>query len=362
MAIFKKRGDYWIDFYVEGRRIRECIGPEYKQAQEALHRRKIEVAEEKFFTEQQGKKITFGEMAEMYKKQYANHKKSAESMIMRIDNLIKIFGDKKLNAITPFMVQAMRNQIKETRTIATANRYHAILKSIFNRAKEWRLFARENPASVIKMEKEKANRLRYLSNEEIALLLGNCSPRIYPVVVFALLTGMRRGEILNLKWEDINLEHKIIYLTETKSGLPREIPIMDKLYDLLAPLRKASGFIFDVPKITLRRHFDAALKQAGIANFRFHDLRHTFASHFAMVTHDLYTLQRILGHSTPLLTQRYAHLSNQHLQENMARLDAGWTPKWTPNPQNPRDTVPLLSKNANIVNEDFESNATVAQW
>ncbi len=347
MAIFKKRGIYWIGYYVNGRRRREPVGSSYKLAEEVLHKRKAEIAEGKHFPDRQGNKTTFREIADIYKKQYAKYKKSAAGMIMRIDNLITMFGDKKINAITPFMVQEMRNKIKETRSIATANRYHAILKSIFNRAKEWRLFYGENPAAAIKVEREIPNRLRYLSKDEITTFLGACSPRLLPVVAVALLTGMRRGEILNLKWEDIDLEQRIIYLTETKSGVPREIPMMNKLYDLLMPIRKVSGIVFDIPKITLRRHFDAALKQAGIAKFRFHDLRHTFASHFVMVTHDLYTLQRILGHSTPLLTQRYAHLSNRHLRANMERLDSEWAPIWAPAPTG---TLTSFSKNANIIN------------
>lgn len=347
MAIFKKRGIYWIGYYVNGRRRREPVGSSHKLAEEVLHKRKAEIAEGKHFLNRQGNMTTFREIAETYKKQYAKHKKSAPEMILRIDNLIKILGDKKLNAITPFMVQEMRNKIKETRTIATANRYHAILKSIFNRAKEWRLFYGENPAAIIKIERETPNRLRYLSKDEIPRLLEACSPRLYPLVVLALLTGMRRGEILNLKWEDIDLENRIIYLIETKSGRPREIPIMDRLYDLLAPMRKTNGLVFDIPKITLRRHYDAAIKKGGIPNFRFHDLRHTFASHFVMVTHDLYTLQRILGHSTPVLTQRYAHLSNPHLKSNMARLDSEWAPIWAPRPS---ECLPLISKNANISN------------
>ncbi|HAH31891.1 MAG TPA: hypothetical protein DCL44_06210 [Elusimicrobia bacterium] len=350
MAIFKKRGIYWIGYYAYGRRRREPIGSSYKLAAEVLHKRKAEIAEGKHFLNRRGNMTTFRELAEKYKKQYAKHKKSAAEMIMRIDNLVKMLGDKKLNAITPFMVQEMRNKIKETRTIATANRYHAILKSIFNRAREWRLFYGENPATVIKIERETPNRLRYLSREEITRLLEACSPRLFPVVAFALLTGMRRGEILALKWEDVDLEQRIVYLTETKSGRPREIPIMDKLYDLLVPMRQVSGPVFKIPTITLRRHYDKALKLSGIVNFHFHDLRHTFASHFVMITHDLYTLQKILGHSTPLLTQRYAHLSNRHLRSNMAKLDSEWAPIWAS-----RQDEPLIpfTQNASVTNVEM---------
>jgi integrase len=258
-----------------------------------------------------------------------------------------MFGNYKLSSITPLMVKEMRNKIKETSTIATANRYKAVLRSIFNRDKDWKLFYGENPAAVEKLEKEAPNRLRYLSTEEIPLLLAACSREIYPVVVCALLTGMRRGEILGLKWDDVDLTERIIYLTETKSGKPREIPIMQKLYDTLIDMPRDGAFVFNVTKITLRSRFETALKQAGITGFRFHDLRHTFASHFIMRTSALPALQKILGHSTPILTQRYAHLSNKHLRVNMELLDAEWTPIWTPSPA---EILPAFPKNANISN------------
>ena len=330
MAIFKKQGVWWVDYYANGQRKRERVGESYKLAEDVLHKRKLEIAEGKHFPERQGNKITFAEMAGIFLKQYAQHKKSAETLTLRTNKLIAMLGNHKLNSITPFMVQEMRNKIKETSTSATANRYQAILRSIFYRAKDWKMFYGENPAAVIKLEKETPNRLRYLSTQEIGRLLEVCSQRIYPVVVCALMTGMRRGEILGLKWDDVDLNERIIYLTETKSGKPREIPIMNKLYDTLINMPRESTFVFNVPKITLRRHFETALKQAGIAGFRFHDLRHTFASHFIMRTSALPALQKILGHSTPILTQRYAHLSNKHLRVNMELLDAEWTPIWTP--------------------------------
>ena len=333
MAIFKKEGVWWIDFYVGCRRKRERVGSNYKLAQEVLHKRKAEVAEGKFFPERKAKDVTFRDMAVLFIEQYAKSKKSAETLILRVNKLVDRFGDKKLRQITPLMVQEMRTKIKEKRSVSTANRYHALLREIFNKARDWEMFYGENPAAVTRLEKEPPNRLRYLSAHEIRNLLQACDVRLLPVIICALTTGMRRGEILNLKWTDLDLSRGIIYLTITKSGKAREIPIMPKLLDMFQQMPRVGERVFDIPVITLRRHFDTALKKAGITGFHFHDLRHTFASHFIMKTGNLPALQNILGHSTPLLTQRYAHLSDAHLRENMGRLDSDWTPIWTPTPR-----------------------------
>ena len=332
MAIFKKQGVYYIDFYVDGARKRERIGTNYKLAEEVLHKRKAEISEGKFYPERQVKNVTFREIAELFIKQHAQYKKSAESLTLRTNCLIGMFGEKRLSEITPLTVQEMRNKIKVKRSVSTANRYHAILREIFNKAKEWKMFYGENPASVLRLEREPVNRTRFLSEHEIKKLLQVCHPRLLPVVICALATGMRRGEILKLKWIDLDLERGILYLTETKSGKPREIPIMPKLRAMFEEMPRAGEKVFNVPIIMLRRYFERAMHIACISGFRFHDLRHTFASHFIMRTGNLPALQSILGHSTPLLTQRYAHLSNSHLRDNMALLDTGWTPIWAPKP------------------------------
>jgi len=346
MGVFRRQNVWWIDYYAQGQRKRERVGPSHRLAEDVLSKRKAEVAEGKFFPARQTQSTTFKEIAQVFIQQYAQHKKSAETLTLRTNKLVDILGDRRLCDITPLMVQDMRNKIKAARSVSTANRYHAVLRAIFNRAKDWRMFYGENPASIAKMEKEPPNRLRYLSEHEITKLLTVCDSRILPIVIYALTTGMRRGEILGLKWLDLDLKNGIIYLTITKSGKAREIPMMDKLRTMFLDMPQTGDKVFDVPKITLRRHFDKALKQAGIAGFRFHDLRHTFASHFIMRTGNLPVLQNILGHSTPLLTQRYAHLSMSHLTTNMALLDTGWTPIWTPRP-----TIDLTSvaENANIV-------------
>jgi len=347
MGIFRRQNVWWIDYYANGQRMRERVGPSHRLAEDVLAKRKSEVAEGKFFPERKSIPITFAEAANTFWEQHAKYKKSGHSMKLRLAKLVSMFGNRRLVDITPLMVQEMRNTVKQNASTATANRYHAVLRAVFNRAKDWKLFHGENPGSIARLEKENPHRLRYLSEHEIRKLLLVCDSRILPIIVCALTTGMRRGEILNLKWLDVDFNQRLIYLTETKSGKAREIPIIEKLYALLSEMPHTSERVFDLPIITLRRCFDKALQKAEISGFRFHDLRHTFASHFIMRTGNLPALQCILGHSTPVMTQRYAHLSNSHLRDNMARLDSGWTPIWTPAG---RKVLPAPVENGSIYN------------
>jgi len=139
----------------------------------------------------------------------------------------------------------------------------------------------------------------------------------------ALYSGMRKGEILSLSWDCVDFDQRIIYVAMSKSGKPRMIPMAPTLRAVFRDLGpKNRGPVFDVPEITLRRYFSKALKTAGINSFRFHDLRHTFASHFIMRTRNLPVLQAILGHATPSMTLRYAHLASSHLEDSMLAFES----------------------------------------
>ena len=331
MGTFKKGENWYIDFYVEGLRRREKIGPSKSLAKEVLRKRQVEAAEGKFLPPKPKAVVTFNAMADLYWELHARHKPGAGPARYHLSRLkAASFGAKPLAKISIPDLLRYLNGVKEKSSASTANRYHAIIRSIFNRAIEWEKFAGPNPAVKVKQFRVENHRLRFLSQEEISRLLGACHARIYPAVVCALMTGMRRGEILRLSWERVDLEHKILYVLESKSGKPREIPIAGKLQAVLAFLGPKQGLVFDVPVITLRRYFDVALKQAGIRDFRFHDLRHTFASHYIMRTNDLPALQALLGHHSPVMTQRYAHLSQTHLRGGIELFDSAMDTIWTP--------------------------------
>ena len=169
----------------------------------------------------------------------------------------------------------------------------------------------------MRKQPDREHRWRYLTRDEIDRLLAVVHPRLKPIVATALFTGMRRGEILALDWRDVDLRQGFINILQSKSAKRREVPIPEKLKTMFMALGpQPQGRVFILPIISLRKYHTRALKDAGIKDFRFHDLRHTFASHYIMETKDLAALQRILGHSTPQLTLRYAHLGQPHYREN----------------------------------------------
>jgi len=192
-------------------------------------------------------------------------------------------------------------------------------------------YVREVPD--IEMPKKPEHRERYLDEDEIPRLLEACAesrnPHLRTIVVIALNTGMRRGEILGLEWERIDLSSARITLYRTKSGKPRGVPINRAVYEALIDLEpdvaRRQGRIFRSAYGRawgeIRTAFTLALERAKIAGVRFHDLRHTAASHLVMRGATLQEVKELLGHSDFKLTLRYAHLSHHHLRTEVDRLD-----------------------------------------
>ena len=203
---------------------------------------------------------------------------------------------------------------------------------MLNKAVEWGMLE-GNPFKKGQklMFKENNHRLRFLSEAEIKALLAVCPPHLRPIVETALLTGMRKEELLSLKWEQIN--HGLINLIKTKSVNPRLIPISGRLVEIFQQLRHQnqlkSPYVFCDGEgrrfNSVKRSFATACHKAGIEKFRFHDLRHTFASHLLMRGASLKTVQELLGHSDIKMTMRYAHLSPGHLQDSVNLLKT-WLP------------------------------------
>jgi integrase len=163
------------------------------------------------------------------------------------------------------------------------------------------------------MEEENNRRDRWLTAEEEENLLKVCPSWLGELVIFALNTGMRVGEIISLKWKGVDLFRKTVTVFRSKNKEPRTIPINETVFEMLknkVKVRSISGLVFHSPfhtklHITSIDHaFKKALKMAGIENFHFHDLRHSFATRSGR---DLYKVQRLLGHKSPTMTQRYAH-------------------------------------------------------
>lgn len=170
--------------------------------------------------------------------------------------------------------------------------------------------AEKNPVKGVKLFKEENISQRILSDQEISALLASCCDHTRDMVLLALNTGMRRGEILNLKWEQVDLNYGYVTVIKTKSGKERKIPLNRKAWDMLINRPKDGIFVFDnagQPFGSVKRSFNTALKKAGIGYCRFHDLRHTFATKLVLAGVSLPEVMELLGHSTIEMTMRYSH-------------------------------------------------------
>ena len=278
-------------------------------------------------------KYTLGDLLDRYRREVLPRKRD-KKQTGQLEWWKSQLGEYRLKEMSSSLISLCRDRlIGETsertgrkRTAATVNRYLALLSHVFTIAvKEWEWMA-VNPVTQISKLKESRGRTRFLSDEEREKLLAACrsseSPRLFTIVTLALSTGMRRGEILGMKWENVDLEKKRITLVETKNGETRVVPLVGKAYELIVHVYlkqepEADSLIFSAPKnpaqpINIRTAWETALKKSSVSNFRFHDLRHSTASYLAMNGASLLEIADILGHKTLQMVKRYSHLSEDH--------------------------------------------------
>jgi integrase len=219
---------------------------------------------------------------------------------------------------------------EDTRLLAgaTVNRALALLRHLLRLAhEEWEVIDR---VPRIRLEREAEGRLRWLTPEEATRLLDVCrdsrNADLLDLVELALFTGTRRGELLGLTWERVDRARGVILLdsTSTKSKRRREVPLNGRADAVLARRgSKATGPVFSSRRWDhYRTAWDLAVGRAKLADFRFHDLRHTFASWAVQAGATLQEVKDLLGHSSLAMVMRYAHLSPEHLRTAVARLDA----------------------------------------
>jgi integrase len=206
---------------------------------------------------------------------------------------------------------------------ATINRYKSALSVVFNYAcRQYNLTS--NPVGLIPSKPEDNHRVRYLSTLEKNRLLQACGvaawSKLYLLVLMAITTGARRGELLGLRWNDIDFERQTAYVKTTKNGQPKVLPLTNDVVNELTRFRQQdSSLIFNSEvksdkAFCFNKQWKKALNEAEVDNFRFHDLRHTTASYLAMSGASLLEIADVLGHKQIQMTKRYAHLCIDHKQ------------------------------------------------
>src|SRR5437870_1393297 len=300
-----KRGKYWsMRFTYQGQQVRRSTGTADRRLAEAiLGKVRAQIVEGRVFETLEERTRTFDELMERYLTEHAAKKSEPRHYHGYAKNLTAFFGGRTLVEITPKLIadyKALRYAagLKP----ASINRELASLKKAFNLAvREWE-WCRDNPVSRVSMERENNQRDRWLTVEEETRLLLACAPWLHDLVTFALHTGMRMGEILELTWRGADFSRRTVMVFRSKNGERRTIPVNQTVLTVLKEKAKVRSLKTDVVFCSkvftpiesghLRRSFRLALRKAKIEDFHFHDLRHTFATRLVQAGVGLYKVQR----------------------------------------------------------------------
>ncbi len=326
-----KRGNSWcVGFTVNGRRVRETVGPNKKIAQKVLSLRMAQVLENRYFPpSRQVGRMPFNEFVQIYLERVVSLMKSIRTERNRVKRWVKDLGMRPIGQITRAEIESWRREKMSRCKPATINRDLSRLRHMLNIAVEWELLEK-SPMQGMKFLRENNARTRYLSVDECHRLIDSCmAPHIRAIVTVALHTGMRLGEILNLRWQDLDFSSGFILVQDSKNGQARQVPMDSMISTLLRSWPRLSDLVFTSVLtggriVDVRTGFLNACKRAGLTDLHFHDLRHTFASQFVMSGGSLYTCQRVLGHKAINMTQRYAHLSPTYKIKAIDRMNTLW--------------------------------------
>ena len=265
--------------------------------------------------------ITLSQLLHMEVKYARLNKKSYKTDECRIKPIKTFFGaNTYIKDIKPEKIEAFKTYLLQAgRSRTTVNRYLEQLSKCFSIAVE-NEYLKKNPCKSVKKFPIKNTTIRYLNKEEEYRLMKKLPEYLKPIFITALNTGLRKSNILQLMWEQVNFELKHIEILENKGNKHLIIPLNKKMLELLRELHYegAKGHIFVNPKTgtyykDIKKAWHSALKEAGIENFRFHDLRHTVGTRMAVNNVPIHIIKTVLGHSEIKTTMRYLHSTSQSL-------------------------------------------------
>lgn len=322
-------------------------------AKEWANKTETEIRENINFPKRKAQKYTVGEIIDKFiENELPKRKPKAQTEFkMVLDWYKNEIGEYYLSSLTTETLVDCRNKLarkrkeipirnkelkhlaprmsEKTLSPATINKYMTYMRVVFAYCVNDLDILDLNPMAKVKKLSEKNARKRYLELKEIAKLLNACKNadyELYLCVLIALLADARKGEILHLTWGTVDLENKMFYFLDTKNGTDRGTPMHDFVYKELVTFKAQNkirslnnDYIFKTPdgkpkESLIGKLFPKIVKQCGIKDFRFHDLRHTGASWQAMDGISQPITQKILGHKSPAMTNRYSHLRDDSLR------------------------------------------------
>ncbi len=318
--------NWYASYQVLGKKYVKAIGPQRRMAEDYLAKVRLDIRENRFFDKI--KETPWNKAVGQFKQWFStNTKPHTQRMYANsLKRLAPKFEQFSLNQITPHMVEEYK-AMRSGKAAATINCELATIKRLFSLSEEWGLIEIDKIRKV-KLLRENNARTRFLTEDEIEALLDECkTPHLKMAVVISLNTGLRKEGVLTLKWSEIDFEGGMISKT-VKADKKVHIPLTSTLRFALtrykASQKVLSQYVIPSPKnFSKPMRWDAdfgfktACKRAGITDFTFHDIIHTFSSHFIIKTKDIRALQEIRGHSDINTTMRYSHLMTDHLKNAM---------------------------------------------
>jgi len=335
MASIYKRGNIWyLSAYVNGRRVRKRVARSKKLSELARQEIEVKIAKGDLGWEEL-EDPSFDDVKEKYL-QYVEGN-TRPTTFVRYKETLQHFtdflrsngsGSPRVSHISFETIENYKQERIKTLRPSTVNVELKALRIFYNFVIKCQC-ARENPANKVTFYREAEKKPTFLKKEEIDHLLKN-SNGLYPILYTFLKTGLRKSELINLRWDDLDFQRKCATVESkkswhTKTGKSRQIPLDDDLLNVLRKLPRTSEYIF---LNTNGRKYDYHLNERvkkleeciGIRNLTLHTLRHTFISHLVMSGVDLVTVKELAGHSDIKTTMRYAHLAPEHLRKSIGKL------------------------------------------
>jgi integrase len=334
---FKHGVTWYIRHFVGGREVKEKLGREAdgftrSLAKTALQSRLGDIAQGKFRLPTVRKPVLVRTLVARYREHARAHHRGYAKTRYTLDQLDAEFGAIALADLSAFRIERWKLARRKGVAASTVNRDLNALKSMLAKAVEWKMLD-ATPARDVRGFKVNDERVRYLEPDELARLLATARQDVaaswlVPAITLAVHTGLRQGELLRLRWTECSSALQLATVPLTKNTDKKHVPLNADAQAALATLPRSGATVLAWPwgeplsRTTLYAAFVRSCEAAGITDFRWHDLRHCFASHLIMAGVDIHTTGELLGHRDPKSTRRYAHLSPAHKATAVAKLSA----------------------------------------
>jgi len=342
MSLIKRGKYYWLDIRVDGKRVRRSLNTTKKPVALMMFNKK----RKELLAEHDGSKVRFSDFCKKYL-DWARSSKPASAIReeQRLDKIQKFFADLQivyLDEITPFHIEQLKTELRKTGLIndsekqkgvskATVNRYLQILRGLFYKAIDWEIYNKQNPLKKIKFHRENTV-IEPLSDIQVERIIhaarkisrephSSLQRSFYDVCMLAINTGMRKSEILNLKWEDLNEDELLV---NGKGDKIRYVPLNPKAKAIIMRQPRKTEWVFDIsnrhqPDL-FRRTVGQIRKKTGV-DFRFHSLRHYFATKLIGNGIDFVTVAELLGHSKISTSLIYSHTDKERKKKAVEALE-----------------------------------------